>query len=124
MKVLGIIPARSGSKGVKDKNIRPLKGVPLLEYSIFSALEAKKEKILSDVILSTDSEYYLELIDKYNIYKDYLRPKKYAQDKSPTIDLIIDATSYLIASNKIDITENIYNVLKEINLQLEFKDFE
>lgn len=95
MKVLGIIPARSGSKGVKDKNIRPVKGIPLLEYSVYSALEAKKNKILSDVILSTDSERYLELLDKYNIYKDYLRPREFAQDKSPTIDVIIDALKWL-----------------------------
>ena len=95
MNVLGIIPARSGSKGVKNKNIRPIKGKPLLEYSVFTALEAKKENILSDIILSTDSREYLELLNDYDIYKDYLRPKKFAQDNSPTIDAIQDAISWL-----------------------------
>lgn len=95
MNVLGIIPARSGSKGVKNKNIRPIKGKPLLEYSVFTALEAKKENILSDIILSTDSREYLDLLKDYDIYKDYLRPKKFAQDNSPTIDAIQHAVKWL-----------------------------
>tara|TARA_A100001388_G_scaffold178967_1_gene134009 strand:+ start:1196 stop:1948 length:753 start_codon:yes stop_codon:yes gene_type:complete len=95
MRVLGVIPARSGSKGVKNKNIRLIKGKPLLEYSVFTALEAKKEGILSDVILSTDSREYLELLKDYEIYKDYLRPKKFSQDNSPTIDAIKDALLWL-----------------------------
>ena len=64
-------------------------------------IENNREIVLKEII---------ELLEKYAIENN--------------IDLIIDANSYLIASNKIDITENIYNVLKEINLQLEFKDFE
>ena len=95
MRVLGVIPARSGSKGVKNKNIRLIKGKPLLEFSVFTALEAKKEGILSDVILSTDSKEYLELIKDYEIYKDYLRPKRISQDNSPTIDAIHDALLWL-----------------------------
>ena len=79
----------------KPKCLMEINGIPLLEYSVYSALEAKKNKILSDVILSTDSERYLELLDKYNIYKDYLRPREFAQDKSPTIDVIIDALNWL-----------------------------
>ena len=75
MNVLGFIPARSGSKGVKNKNIRLIKGKPLLEFTVFSALEAKNEGILSDVIVSTDSKEYIELIKDYKIYRDYLRTK-------------------------------------------------
>ena len=95
MNVLGVIPARSGSKGVKNKNIRPINGKPLLEYSVFTALEAKKEGILSDVIVSTDSKEYLALLKDYEIYKDYLRPKNISQDYSPTIDAIQDAVYWL-----------------------------
>jgi CMP-N-acetylneuraminic acid synthetase len=57
MKVLGLIVARSGSKGVVGKNMKLLSGKPLLEYTIDSALEAKE---LTDVVLSTDSQAYAE----------------------------------------------------------------
>ena len=54
MKVLTIIPARSGSKGVKKKNIKLLDGTPLLNWTIQSALEASQK--LDEIIVSTDSD--------------------------------------------------------------------
>ena len=72
MKVLGFIPARSGSKGVKNKNIKKIKGVPLIEFSVFSAIKSMEKGYLTDVLLSTDSNHYLNLVSQYKITKDYI----------------------------------------------------
>jgi len=94
MRVLGFIPARSGSKGVPDKNIKPIKGIPLIEFTVFAAVIAKSKKILSDVIVSTDSHEYLSHVKHYDIERDYLRPKDLATDSAPTIDAVIDALNW------------------------------
>jgi len=94
MKVLGFIPARSGSKGVSDKNIKSIKKVPLLEFSVFAAVKAKEIGVLSDVIVSTDSEHYLSQVAHYDIEQNYLRPDILASDASPTIDGIIDVLNW------------------------------
>jgi len=90
MNVLGYIPARSGSKGVPDKNIMHIKGVPLLEYTVYAAVEAKNLGHLSEVVVSTDSPSYLQLVSQYEIERAYLRPKEFASDDSPTIDGVLD----------------------------------
>jgi CMP-N-acetylneuraminic acid synthetase len=93
-KVLGFIPARSGSKGVPNKNIQPIKNIPLLEYSVFSAIKAKEKGYLSDVVVSTDSQDYLSILHGYNIEKEYIRPKKISGDSSPTIDSVMDVLKW------------------------------
>ena len=62
MNTLGIIPARSGSKRVPDKNIRLLAGKPLILYTIDAA---NKSKMLLDTIVSTDDEEYADVVDDY-----------------------------------------------------------
>ena len=62
MKRIAIIPARSGSKGLKDKNIIELCGKPLIAYSIEAALETG---LFDHVIVSTDSEHYAEIAQHY-----------------------------------------------------------
>ena len=57
-KILAIIPARSGSKGLKDKNIKMMNGKPLIAYTIEAA---QNSKIFEDIIISTDSEKYAEI---------------------------------------------------------------
>jgi CMP-N,N'-diacetyllegionaminic acid synthase len=94
MKVLGFIPARSGSKGVPDKNIKTIKRVPLLEFSVYAAVQAKNCGILDSVVVSTDAKHYLSIVDDYAIEKDYLRPRALAADNSPTIDAILDVLSW------------------------------
>ena len=61
MIVLGIIPARSGSKGVKDKNIKKINNKTLIEIAY---LKAKKSKIFSDILVSTDSNNYKKILEK------------------------------------------------------------
>ena len=95
MRVLGFIPARSGSKGVKNKNIKKIKGIPLLEFSVYSAKKSMEKGYISDIFVSTDSKDYLELVTKYNIIKGYLRPENLATDKSPTIDSVIHGLNWL-----------------------------
>ena len=100
MNTLAFIPARSGSKGVKDKNIRNLNGIPLLAYSVHIAQLCFKQGIFSDVLVSTDSIHYLEKIKQTGYTNQYIRPKKLAQDESPTIDAIIHALNDYCSEKK------------------------
>lgn len=84
MEVLAVIPARSGSKGVKDKNIRVIGKKPLIAYSIEHAL---KSHLVNRVIVSTDSEAYAQIALTYGAEVPFLRPKIYAQDDSLDIDV-------------------------------------
>ena len=78
MKRLAIITARGGSKGLPDKNMLMVNGKPLLSYSIEAALESK---CFDDIVLTTDSEEYIELLSHYPI--SFLhRDKSLASDKS------------------------------------------
>ena len=76
MEVLAIIPARSGSKSVKDKNIREINGKPMLAYSIEHGLKSEK---INRVIVSTDSEKYAEIAKEYGAEVPFLRPEEYAR---------------------------------------------
>lgn len=82
-KVLAIIPARAGSKGLPGKNIKELCGLPLIGYSIKAALESKH---VSKVIVSTDCEEIYKLSISLGADKSFLRPKELAQDDSLAID--------------------------------------
>lgn len=84
-KIYGIIPARSGSKGVVNKNIRKLGGVPLVFWTIVQALKSE----LDGIILDTDSEKYIELVNEFNIITN-LRPPELANDKTLTSEVILN----------------------------------
>lgn len=77
--VYAIIPARSGSKGVPDKNIRLIGDHPLISYSIKAALKAKS---VSRVIVTTDSEKYAEIARSYGAETPFLRPRNISRDNS------------------------------------------
>ena len=80
MKVLGIIPARSGSKRIKDKCVKSFAGKPLIEYTINAA---KNSKLLTEIVVSTDSIQYAEIVKKYKVNVPVLRPKRISGDKIP-----------------------------------------
>ena len=101
MKILGLIPARSGSKGIKNKNIMPIKNIPLLEFSIFTGIKCKEAGLLNDVVVSTDSKEYLNMFSDYKIDRGYLRPKILAEDDTPTIDVIIDLIDWYKLNKKV-----------------------
>ena len=71
-KILCLIPARKGSKGIKDKNIKKIKGRSLLEITCKTAL---KSKLFEDIVLSTDSRKYLNSVKEYLSEQKSLRPK-------------------------------------------------
>ncbi|MEJ2168279.1 MAG: hypothetical protein P8X90_22395 [Desulfobacterales bacterium] len=81
--IVALIPARSGSKRVPDKNIRPLAGHPVIAYTIAAALGSE---IFSEVIVSTDSSKYAEISDYYGAQVPFLRPTELSGDRSPDIE--------------------------------------
>lgn len=92
MKVLAIIPARSGSKGIRGKNIRMLKGKPLLAHSIEHAL---KSKYIDRVIVSTDSLAYAKIAQKFGAEVPFLRPSVLAGDLSTDLEVFKHALHWL-----------------------------
>ncbi len=79
MRNIAIIPARSGSKGLKDKNIRLLNGKPLLAYTIEAAL---KSRCFDKVMVSTDSKKYAKIAEEYGAEVPFLRSKETSQDST------------------------------------------
>lgn len=90
--VLGIVGARSGSKGLPNKNILPLGGRPLLAWII---LAARKSRYIKRVVMSTDSEEYASIARSYGAEAPYLRPKELAMDRSPEIECVKHALWWL-----------------------------
>lgn len=92
LKTIALIPARSGSKRVPDKNIRLLAGHPMLAYSITSALESG---VFGSVIVSTDDEKYANIARNYGAEVPFMRPAEFAGSKSPDIEWIEHTLSTL-----------------------------
>jgi CMP-N,N'-diacetyllegionaminic acid synthase len=90
--VVALIPARSGSERVPDKNIRPLAGHPLLAYAVASARQAD---IFDRVVCSTDSGKIAEVAQRYGADVPFLRPAKLATATSPDIEWIKHALDQL-----------------------------
>jgi len=90
--IICVITARSGSKGLKNKNIRKLKGLPLLAHTI---LAAKKSKMLTRVILSTDSKLYAKIGKKFGAEVPFIRPKKLATAKAHHPDVVNHALKFV-----------------------------
>ena len=84
-KVIAIIPARSGSKSIKDKNIVYLRGKPLNAWSIEQCLKSKK---IDEVYLSTDSKKYASIAKKFGLKNIILRPRSISTDKSTDYEFI------------------------------------
>jgi len=91
MNILGIIPARGGSKGISQKNIRKIGNKPLIQYSIDAA---KKSKI-TKLVVSTDDKKIAKKASQLGAEVPFLRPKKLAKDNSKTIDVINHTVKYL-----------------------------
>lgn len=91
-KILSLIPARGGSKGIKNKNIISLAGKPLIAYSIEAA---KSSKYIDSIVVTTDSEKIAEVSKQYGARVPFLRPKKLASDTSKTIDAVLHAIEIL-----------------------------
>lgn len=83
--VIALIPARSGSKRITDKNIQTLAGHPVMAYTIVAAVQSG---IFSTILVSTDSEHYAEIARYYGAESPFLRPAELAGDVSPDIEWI------------------------------------
>jgi len=126
MKILGVIPARGGSKGIKKKNIRLLSNKPLIAYTIESALNSKLDR----VIVSTDCEEIADISRSYGA-EIMMRPSALANDHTPTLPVLQDVyknlnvyydalmtlqpTSPFRNEHHIDESMKIYNKEKEID---------
>jgi N-acylneuraminate cytidylyltransferase len=97
MRILAIIPARSGSKGVPGKNIKLLGGKPLIWYTANSAKEAK---LITDIIISTDSEEIADLVSKFGVEVPFIRPAELATDTASSVDVVIHAVKELSGRGK------------------------
>lgn len=92
MKVIGVITARGGSKGIPRKNIKDLNGQPLIAYTIKAAQESK---IFNRLILSTDDAEIAEVAKKYGVEVPFMRPAELAQDDTPHLPVMQHAVAWL-----------------------------
>jgi len=90
LKNLAIIPARSGSKGLKDKNIRDLNGKPLMAYTIEAA---RQSGLFEDVVVSTDCECYARVAVEHGARVPFLRPDELATDTASSWDVVRDVVT-------------------------------
>lgn len=87
-KILAVIPARGGSKGIPRKNVIDVCGQPLIAYSIEQGKKLLQENIINELIVSTDNEEIAEVSGKFGARVPFLRPEAISADNSKTIDVI------------------------------------
>jgi len=91
MKILGIIPARGGSKGIPQKNIRKIGEKPLIQHSI----EAAKKSKINKIIVSTDDQKIAKIAKKLDIEIPFLRPKEFSKSSATTLSVISHTLTFL-----------------------------
>lgn len=96
MKVLGLIPARGGSKGVPNKNIKLLNGKPLIQYTSDIALQSN---LLAKVIVSTDDKKIKNIAEKLDLKVPFVRPEYLSNSNSPTLPVVKHALEFYKAMN-------------------------
>ena len=92
-----MIPARAGSKGLPEKNIKDLLGKPIISYSILSAIKCEN---IDSVFINSDSDKYLDIGAKWGADR-YKRPAELAKDNTSMKDVLIDFCNYLNRKQKI-----------------------
>ena len=91
MKILVIIPARGGSKGIPHKNIKPLNGKPLIYYTIDEAREIVGD---DDICVSTDDPEIIKCVEDYGLKVPFVRPEELATDTAGTYEVLRHALSF------------------------------
>lgn len=91
-KLLALVPARGGSKSIKNKNIINLAGKPLIAYTIEAALNSQ---YIDQTIVTTDSQRIADIAQSYGASVPFLRPPELAQDTSKTVDVVLHAVDSL-----------------------------
>lgn len=90
-KILGIIPARGGSKGIPGKNVKLLAGKPLIYYTIKAA---QKGKLLDYFLVSTDDKKIADVAQRYGAEVPFLRPAELARDETKTLLVLLHALDW------------------------------
>ena len=94
---IAIIPARSQSKRIKNKNVKKFMGKPIMAWSIEAA---KKSKIFDEIIVSTDSKKISNIAIKYGAKIPFLRSSKLSNDKSNLIEVMSDVAKFYLKKKK------------------------
>lgn len=90
--ILGIIPARGGSKGVPQKNTRDLAGYSLVERAFYTA---NQSRVLNRLILSSDDQKAIDISQKIGLEVPFIRPSQLATDNTPMLDVVLHALDNL-----------------------------
>ena len=123
-KILAVIPARKGSKGIKNKNIKKFNGKPLIAWSIELA---QKSSLIDKVILSTDDKKIAQIGKKYGADVPFLRPKELARDNSPSVDSVlhllknIESFDYILLLQPTSPLRKLSDINGIINFSLKYK---
>jgi N-acylneuraminate cytidylyltransferase/CMP-N,N'-diacetyllegionaminic acid synthase len=96
LKILCIIPARGGSKGIPKKNIIDVSGKPLIAYTIEPAIEVMKKAYVDKVIVSTDSQEIADIAIQYGAEVPFLRPEDISGDKAKSVEFMSHALEFYI----------------------------
>ena len=96
MRILGLIPARGGSKGVPKKNIKFLGKIPLIEYTLLSA---KDSKLLTAIVVSTDDTAIALVSENFGYKPPFSRPTEFAQDTSTSLEVAQHAIAFFESRN-------------------------
>jgi len=96
-RVLAIVPARGGSKGLPGKNIRPLAGKPLIGWTLESA---KKSKYLDEIFVSTDSQKIADVAETFGVKVPELRPEELASDTATSASVVLYTIDYFRKKGK------------------------
>ena len=91
MKILVIIPARGGSKGIPHKNIKPLAGKPLIHYTIDVARQIVADE---DICVSTDDSEIIQCVEDYGLKVPFVRPEELATDTAGTYEVLLHALNF------------------------------
>lgn len=97
MRVLGLIPARGGSKGIVGKNLYPIAGIPLIGYTINAAIRSDK---LSQVVVSTDDNEIARVAKSFHAKVPFMRPAKFSSDHSSALDVVNHAIENLAKQDR------------------------
>ena len=99
-KILAIIPARGGSKGIIDKNIVLINGKPLLQYTVDTLLKLLENNYVHEAILSTDSQRIARIGKSLGINVPFLRPLEISNDTAKSIDFVLHALKFFREQNR------------------------
>ncbi|MBD3824538.1 MAG: acylneuraminate cytidylyltransferase family protein [Epsilonproteobacteria bacterium] len=97
-RILGLIPARGGSKGIPKKNLFPIMAKPLLQYTFEAAKECG---VLSDIMISSEDDEILHFARLHGFDTSYRRPKELGSDVASTVDVVEDLLQWLETRNQL-----------------------